>query len=104
MKVDVAEIASILGIPEKHIPMLVNAFLEEAGAIFDDLFATIDAKEYEKVALHSHSIKGSAANLRFNEISELAKSMEFAAKESDASFDYQTTATQLKSLVDSIEL
>lgn len=104
MKIDVASIASVLGIPEKHIPLLVNAFLEETGTIFDDLFAAIEANDFEKMALNAHSIKGSAANLRLNDISELAKSMEFAAKANESSFNYKESATELKGLVDAIEL
>jgi len=104
MKVDVAKIASILGIPEKHIPLLVNAFLDESGSIFERLFAAIESSDFEQITLHAHSIKGSAANLRLEEVSELAKEIEFAGKESNAGFDYKGSATQLKSLVDSIEL
>jgi HPt (histidine-containing phosphotransfer) domain-containing protein len=104
MKVDITNIASILGIPEKHIPLLVNAFLDEATSIFEQLFTAIEQNDFENITLHAHSIKGSAANLRLEEISELAKSIEFAGKANDTTFDYKGSATQLKSLVDSIEL
>lgn len=104
MKIDTAHIASILGIPEKHIPMLVGAFLEEAGTIFENLFIAIDSNDMAGISLHAHSIKGSAANLRLEEIAELAKDIEIASKSGESDFDYSGSATRLKALVDDVEL
>ena len=104
MKVDTKEIASVLGISEAHIPILVGAFLDESKGILESLFAGIEAKDFSEITLHGHSIKGSAANLRLTDISDLAKTVEMAGKAEDASFDYTGTATRLKALIEDLEL
>ena len=37
MKVNIDEVASILGIGKEHIPMLVGSFLDEAKGIMEEL-------------------------------------------------------------------
>jgi len=104
MKVDTKEIASVLGISEAHIPMLVGSFLDESKSILENLFAGVEANDFTEITLHGHSIKGSAANLRLNDISELAKSIEMAGKAEDASFDFKGTSQALKALIEDLEL
>ena len=104
MKVDSKEIASVLGISEAHIPLLVGSFLDESKEILESLFSGVEAKNYPEITLHAHSIKGSAANLRFNDIAELAKSIELAGKSEDAGFAYDERSKELKALLEGIEL
>jgi len=104
MKVNSKEIASVLGISEAHIPLLVGSFLDESKEILENLFSGIEAKDYTEITLHAHSIKGSAANLRFNDISELAKSIELASKAQDGSFAYDERSKELKALIEAVEL
>ena len=104
MKVDSKEIASVLGISEAHIPLLVGSFLDESKEILENLFSGVTAKNYTEITLHAHSIKGSSANLRFNDIAELAKSIELAAKNEDSSFAYDERSKELKALIEAIEL
>jgi HPt (histidine-containing phosphotransfer) domain-containing protein len=104
MKVDTKEIAGILGISEAHIPLLVGAFLDESKDILAKLLESVSSNNYPDIALHSHSIKGSSANLRLNDISECALGLEHAAKASDASYDYSGESQKLKALVEDVEL
>ena len=104
MKVDSKEIASVLGISETHIPLLVGSFLDESKEILENLLAAVESKNYTDITLHAHSIKGSAANLRFNDIAEIAKSMELSAKTEDNSFAYEERGKELKALIEAVEL
>lgn len=104
MKVDSKEIASVLGISEAHIPLLVGSFLDESKGIVENLLSAVVAKDYPGMTLHAHSIKGSAVNLRFNDISELAKSIELAAKAEDSSFAFEARSKELKALLEDVEL
>ena len=104
MKVDTKEIASALGISEAHIPLLVGSFLDESKTILESLSLGIQAKDFGEITLHGHSIKGSAANLRLNDIAELAKSIELAGKASDESFDYSGSYERLKALIEDLEV
>ena len=82
------EMASAIGLKAKHIPLLVGSFLEEANPIVEKIKIAIENSDYKTIQSAAHSLKGSAGNLRFNELSEMAKEMEHAGAASDASFDY----------------
>lgn len=104
MKLDYQVIANALGIPEKHIPMLVGAFLEESATILTALEKAIEAKDYANIGLHAHSIKGSAGNLRINDVYTLALELERAGKAADTAYDYQSAFETLRTMVTAIEL
>ena len=104
MKIDIALVAKELGISEKHIPLLVNSFLDESKSIMENLTQAVNTKDFANIALYSHSIKGSAANLRIIDVQDKALAIEKAAKENDAGFDYANEATSLQSLIDTVEL
>ena len=104
MKVDTKEIASVLGISEAHIPLLVGSFLDESKSILENLSAGVAAQDFSEITLHGHSIKGSAANLRLNDIAELAKSIEMAGKAEDSSFDFEGSSQRLKAMIEDLEL
>lgn len=96
--------AASIGLKAKHIPMLIGSFLEESGAILENLSSAIDSKDYAVIKSLAHSIKGSAGTLRFNEVYEMCKEMEMAASASDTSFDYSAYLTAAKSAVATITL
>lgn len=104
MKVDIKEIAAILGMAEKHIPMLVGAFLDESKSILQNLTDAVSANNFTDIALHAHNIKGSAANLRLTDVSEIALGLERAAKASDGSYDYEAESSKLAIFIADIEL
>lgn len=104
MKVDTKAIADVLGIAEAHIPLLVGAFLDEAKGIISSLESAVEVNNFADITLHSHSIKGSSANLRLEEISTCALGLEQAGKTSDAGFDYKGESQKLKALIESVEL
>jgi len=87
--VDYNDVAAQIGLKPKHMPMLVGSFLEESEANLSKMFAAIKTGEFKTIEETAHSIKGSAGNLRFNEVAEMAKAMEFAAKASDMGFAYE---------------
>lgn len=83
------EMAESIGIGVKHIPILIESFLEESAATLNLLSDAIDTQNLELLRAHAHSIKGSAGNLKFNEIYEMAKEMEFSAAAQSKDFDYR---------------
>jgi len=82
------EMAAAIGLKPKHRPMLIGSFLDESGGILTSLASAISSNDFTAIKAHAHSIKGSAGNLKFNEIYEMTREMEHAAENSDASFDY----------------
>ena len=82
------EMAASIGLKPKHVPMLIGVFLEESETILSNLASAVESRDYPAIKLHAHSIKGSAGNLKFNELYEMAKEMEFAAAEENEAFEY----------------
>jgi HPt (histidine-containing phosphotransfer) domain-containing protein len=93
------EMAAAIGLKVKHMPMLVGSFIEESLATMDNLSAAIDSADYPVIKANAHSIKGSAGNLKFNEIYEMAKEMEHSANESDVDFDYTGYSEAIKAAI-----
>ena len=96
------EMAASIGLKAKHIPMLLASFLEESASILDALKESIDAKDYEKIKANAHSIKGSAGNLRFEELYQMAKEMELAGTNATSDFDYEGYFKAIKSSIETI--
>jgi len=95
------EMATLIGLKPKHIPMLIGSFLEESISILEALENAIDEKDFSAIKANAHSIKGSAGNLKFNEIYEMAKKMELSATES-SELDYKAYFKAVKEAIATI--
>jgi len=96
------EMSAAIGLKVKHIPMLIGSFLEESQTIMGSLSDAIDSKNYADIKSHAHSIKGSAGNLKFNDIYEMAKEIELSATSSDENFDYKAYFEAIKTAISTI--
>ena len=97
------EMASEIGLKSKHIPMLIDSFINESDSIMQQLKDAIQAQDFASIKMHAHSIKGSAGNLKFTEVYEMAKEMEFAAADSNADFDYESYYDAVNSAIKTIK-
>lgn len=96
------EMAGAIGLKAKHMPMLIGSFLEESETIMNNLSDAITNKDFTQIKAHAHSIKGSAGNLKFDEIYEMAKEIELSASETSDSFDYSTYFEAIKTAISTI--
>lgn len=85
---DHEEMASNIGLNVKHMPILIDSFISESNGAITMLQDAIQAKDYNAIHKQAHFIKGSAGNLKFNEIYEMCKEMEKEATSENADFDY----------------
>jgi len=90
------EMAAQIGLKAKHMPMLIGSFLEESEKIMPALKNALDTDNFTEIAAQAHSLKGSAGNLRFTEVYEMAKEMELNAQDSQSDFDYSANFEALK--------
>ena len=97
------DMASLIGLKPKHIPLLIASFLEESTLILASLQDAINSNNFVKINADTHSIKGSAGNLRFNEIYEMAKEMELSSENSDANFEYIIYLEAIRSAISTIK-
>lgn len=96
------DMAAAIGLKAKHIPLLVGSFLGESQTIMESLSEAIDSNSYEDIKLHAHSIKGSAGNLKFDDIYEMAKEMELSAINATSDFDYKAYLNAIKEAISTI--
>ena len=101
---DAQEMASSIGLNVKHIPILVQSFTDESNGIVDKLISAANNNDFDVIANTAHSIKGSAGNLKFNEMYELAKVVELSAKNKVVDFPYVQAGESIKKAIDSISL
>ena len=101
---DAENMAAKIGLNVKHIPILVQSFLDEGSTIMTQMTTAINDKDYEKISLTAHSIKGSAGNLKFDAIYDLAKEIELSAKDAKSDYPYEKACESLKVAIDSISL
>jgi len=96
------EMAASIGLKAKHMPLLIASFLEESAPALVLLDASIASNDLEAISQQAHAIKGSAGNLRFNEVYEMAKDMEYSAKEHKEGFDYVGHLVAMKKAIETI--
>ena len=96
------DMASAIGLKIKHIPILVNSFLNETPPILVVLEEAIKDRNYTNIKAHAHAIKGSAGNLRFDEIYEMSKELEFAGSDANEDFEYEAYLQAIKDAVATI--
>ncbi len=102
-KIDLQTMADKLDFDLEDVEMLVEVFLSEAKKNLVDLKKAIDTNNLEDIFRYAHSIKGSAANLTLQEISNIAKEMEDNAR-INATFDYKATYEILRQFIDNIRM
>ncbi|WP_321777297.1 Hpt domain-containing protein [Sulfurimonas sp.] len=100
--IDHDKMAKAIGLKVKHIPILIASFLEESASSLNKLAEAIKSKNYQDIELQAHSIKGSAGNLRFNEVYEMSKEMELCATKAKVDFDYKAHLDAIKKAVATI--
>lgn len=102
--IDAEGMAAKIGLNVKHIPILIESFLNEGSTIMTQMTEAISTKDYENISLTAHSIKGSAGNLKFDAIYDLAKEVELSAKDMKSDYPYEEACESLKKAIDSISL
>ena len=98
------EMAAAIGLKIKHIPLLIMSFIEESTPILEKIEDAIAQGDYAAIRASAHSIKGSAGNLKFTDLYEMAREMEFAATAGDASFAYSEYLEAIKKGIATIKL
>ena len=77
---DIENALKQLGIDRDFLNELMQDFQRDLDIKFDELRSLIQAGEFEKISSLAHNIKGAAATLRADDISNLAKALEIQAK------------------------
>lgn len=96
-KIDMDHLKSALMLDEDQIKYLLGIYRQKMERSFQELQTAIEAKAYVDVAFIAHSIKGSSANFRFDELTRISYVIEESAANKDAEFDYAEAYNVLRS-------
>lgn len=97
---DFNKMAERLGLEVDEFMELAELFIETASSELDRLRSAIDRENLQEVIESSHSIKGSSGNMGFMEIFEVAKGIEFNARDNSL----EGAETACNSIKDRIEI
>ncbi|QOY55288.1 response regulator [Candidatus Sulfurimonas marisnigri] len=89
---------------EDEISMLVNLFIKKMAKQIPELKSAIEHKEYKKISLISHSIKGSSGNFRMESLQEITAIMEKMAKEENSKFNYKAMFEKVENILSKIKV
>lgn len=99
---DLKALGESLGLDEDEFIEIVEIFLESAASDIKRLEDAIIAQNSEALSEAAHSLKGSAGNLGFTEISKLSASLEDKARKSEIT-DLASSIPTLSSLLETIK-
>jgi histidine phosphotransfer protein HptB len=80
---DLKALGECLGLEEDEFIEIVEIFIESAETDIEKLHNALETNDCEAASSAAHSLKGSAGNLGFTEISELSASLENQARNND---------------------
>lgn len=80
-EVDLSRLEDITGGDEETIAMLIGLFIDDSSNCIAQLEAALVQNDTGELRRHAHSLKGAAANMGANSLSEQAKALEDLAKE-----------------------
>jgi len=95
MIVNIEKKSEEIGLKPEFVKMLFDAFVQESAQILKNLQEATLKKDFDAIERHAHSFKGSSGNLQLNEMYELSKSIEFAAKDKKVDFNYIDSTNKL---------
>jgi signal transduction histidine kinase/CheY-like chemotaxis protein len=102
--IDTQKLSEELMLNNDEVIMLLELFIKKMKKVLPDLEKAIEEKNYEKIALNAHSIKGSSGNFRIESLQNSASEMEQMAKNENQDYNYKQTFKTIKSRVLQIKI
>ncbi|MGD9970393.1 MAG: ATP-binding protein [Sulfuricurvum sp.] len=96
LKVDMAQLKAALMLDEEQIEHLLRVYCSKMDKSLQELESAIRKMHYAAIARIAHSIKGSSANFRFEELSRIASVIEESATQHEHEFDFSEAFDVLK--------
>jgi len=101
---DADKLSEELMLNHEELVMLLELFIKKMQHVIPQLHAAIQERDFKKIAFESHSIKGSSANFRIEQLQLSASEMEKMAKGENANYDYEGVFLQMKSTLEKIKI
>jgi CheY-like chemotaxis protein len=102
--IDTQKLSEELMLTDEELVMLLGLFIKKMKKTLPELQNAIKQKDYEKIALTAHSIKGSSGNFRIESLQSQASELEQMAKSENSEYDYMALFKQIKERVEEIKI
>ncbi len=102
--VDVAKLMEELMLSEDELVMLLGLFIKKMKKLLPEISDAIDAKDFKKIALLAHSIKGSSGNFRIESLQQTSSEMESMAKNKNNDYPYREAFEEMHKRIDEIKI
>lgn len=101
---DAKKLQKELMLNEDELIILLTLFMKKMKTTLNDLAKAVTARDYKKIALLSHSIKGSSGNFRIEVLQKNAAEMEKMAKLENADYNYEQIFEEIDKKIRSIQI
>ncbi|MDD3475839.1 MAG: ATP-binding protein [Sulfurimonas sp.] len=93
---DLYKLTQELMLSESELLMLANLFIKKMSKQIPEMQEAILKRDYSKMALIAHSIKGSSGNFRLEDVQESSTKFEKMAKKKDINYNYEEAFKKIK--------
>ncbi len=101
---DAEKLSEELMLNHDELIMLLGLFIKKMTKVIPDLQNAIKKRDFKKIALSAHSIKGSSGNFRIESLQLNASEMEKMAKSENSSYDYERVFKDMKNSIAKIKI
>ena len=101
---DADKLSEELMLTHDELIMLLGLFIKKMTNVIPDLQNAIKKRDFKKIALSAHSIKGSSGNFRIESLQLNASEMEKMAKTENGDYDYEGTFEDMKETIEMIKI
>ena len=101
---DAEKLSEELMLTHDELIMLLGLFIKKMTIVIPDLQNAIKKRDFKKIALSAHSIKGSSGNFRIETLQLNSSEMEKMAKAENQEYDYEATFEDMKKIIEGIKI
>jgi len=101
---DAEKLSEELMLTHDELLMLLGLFIKKMKKVIPDLQNAIKKRDFKKIALSAHSIKGSSGNFRIEALQLNSSEMEKMAKAENPEYDYEATFEDMKKIIKGIKI
>lgn len=99
--IDLQKLADTFEFELEDVEIMINAFIEDSTINLEELRVAIESNNINSICQNAHSIKGTASNFLFHDISTAAKEVEESAREGNL-IDCKQEYIRLKGLLEGL--
>ena len=101
---DAQKLSEELMLTHDELLMLLGLFIKKMKKVIPDLQNAIKKRDFKKIALSAHSIKGSSGNFRIEPLQLNSSEMEKMAKAENREYDYEASFEDMKKIIKGIKI